>query len=162
MNPSLIVVLAALALLLAAVVFDLRSRTIPDSISIAMVLLGLLATACGWIEGGCNDWGWARFGIGLAVGFGIGAALFYLGAMGGGDAKLCAGLGAICGWPRVLEVLFATALFGGLLSWWARRRGMTSLPYAPALAAGYASTVAIAWLLPPSTGLWHLITGRAL
>ncbi len=99
--------------------------------------------------------------VGLAVGFAVGAALFYLDAMGGGDAKLAAGLGALCGWPLLLEVLFATALIGGLLSVWAKRRRMESLPYAPALAGGYAATVVIACTLPPSAGLWSLVTGRA-
>jgi len=157
MNPSHLVALAALALLVVSVVCDLRTRTIPDTVSIALVALGLAATCWRW-----HDVSWSQLGIGLGVGFAIGAALFYLGAMGGGDAKLCAGLGAVCGWPRVLEVLFATALFGGVLSYWAKRRGKESLPYAPAIAAGYVATVAIAWALPPSTGLWHLITGRPL
>lgn len=157
MEPSHIVALAAVSLLLVSVVCDLRTRTIPDSVSVALVALGLAATAFGW-----HAPTWAQCGIGLGVGFAIGAALFYLGAMGGGDAKLCAGLGAVCGWPRVLEVLFATALFGGVLSYWAKRRGMESLPYAPAIAAGYVTTVAIAIWMPPSSGLWHLITGRPL
>lgn len=157
MHSSYYVTFAALALLLASVVCDLRSRTIPDTLPIALCLLAVLATWRSW-----HDVSFAQLGAGVAVGFTIGAVLFYLGAMGGGDAKLSAGLGALCGLSRLLEVLFATALVGGLLSAWAKRRGMQSLPYAPAFAGGYAVTVAIAFFLPPHLGLWHLITGRSL
>jgi len=157
MTSSQLVALAALALLLASVVCDLRDRTIPDWISVALLALGMASTTLGW-----QDLGWLQLATGVAVAFGVGAALFYLGAMGGGDAKLCAGVGAICGWPRVFEALFATALCGGVLAYFAQRRGMKSLPYAPAIAAGYAVTLAVAWTSPPSTGLWSLITGTAL
>ena len=157
MESSQFVALAALALLSASVVCDLRSRTIPDSISIALAGLGLAATALRW-----HDVSWAQLSIGLSAAFGLGAGLFYLGAMGGGDAKLCGGIGAVCGWPGVFEVLFATALAGGVLAFVAKQRGMTSLPYAPAIAAGYAITMTLAWISPPCSGLWHLITRGAL
>ena len=157
MTSSQIVALAAFALLLAAGWCDLRSRTIPDLVPIALCLLGLMATWRRW-----HDVTFAQLGIGFGIGLTIGAALFYAGAFGGGDAKLGAGLGAVCGWPQLLEVLFATALCGGLLSLWAKRRRLESLPYAPAFAGGYATTVAVAWLLAPTTGLWHLVTGGAL
>ena len=142
---------------MGSVVYDLKSQIIPDALPVALVVLGLLSAWLHW-----HEVTFAQMGIGLALGFGIGAALFYLGAMGGGDAKLCAGLGAVCGSSRLLEVLFATALFGGFLSAWAKRRGMKSLPYAPAFAAGFLVTVTIAWILPPNTGLWHLVTGREI
>ena len=150
---SLIVAIIALALLIVAVATDLKSRTIPDSVSIALLVLGLAATAFGWHQICYLD-----IGIAVATGLGIGAALFYLGAMGGGDAKLCAGLGAICGPTRLWEVMFATALCGGVLSYLAKRRGMQSLPYAPAIAAGYAITIGIAFTSPKNTGLWQLLT----
>ena len=153
MNPPLGLTLVAFALLLVAVWTDLRGRTIPDTVSIALAALGLLATGLDW-----HDVDFVSLGLGVAIGFGLGALLFYAGAMGGGDAKLCAGLGAVCGWSRLLEVLFATALCGGILSLWAKRRDQQSLPYAPAIAGGYAVTIAIAWSLPPNAGLWQLIT----
>lgn len=157
MDSSAIVSLAVFVILIGSVVYDLRSRIIPDGLPIALAVLGLLASCLQW-----HEVTFAQMGIGMLLGFSIGAALFYLGAMGGGDAKLCAGLGAVCGSSRLLELLFATALFGGLLSAWAKRRGMKSLPYAPAFALGFGVTVAITWLLPPNTGLWHLITGREI
>ncbi len=157
MNSSQLVAAAVMVLLAVSVWTDLRDRTIPDSVPIAMVVLGLVACWRGW-----HEVTFAQLGLGLLIGFAIGAALFYLGAMGGGDAKLCAGLGAVCGYGGLFEVLFATALAGGMVSAWAKRRGLESLPYAPAFAGGYVVTVAIAWTLAPKTGLWHLITGRPL
>ena len=93
MNSSHWVALAAFMLLSVSVVCDLRTRTIPDSISIALALLGITASMLRW-----HDLEWVQVGGGVGAAFAIGAALFYLGAMGGGDAKLCAGIGAVCGW----------------------------------------------------------------
>jgi Flp pilus assembly protein protease CpaA len=157
MEPCRIIALGTQLVLLIAVVTDLRSRTIPDVLPLALVLLAAMASWRGW-----HALTWSDLGIGLGVGFAIGAALFYLGAMGGGDAKLCAGLGAVCGLPRLLEVLFTTALWGGVLSLLAKRRGQKSLPYAPAFALGYAVNLAIDWTMTPATGLWTLITGWSL
>ncbi|MGC6486896.1 MAG: prepilin peptidase [Planctomycetota bacterium] len=157
MSPPPLVALPALALLLIAVAHDLRSRTIPDAVSVALVALAAVATSCGW-----HDVSWSALLGGAASAFALGAALFYLGAMGGGDAKLCAGIGALCGWPKAFEVLFATALWGGVVSLIAKRRGATAVPYAPAIAAGYVTTVAVRWSAPPRAGLWDWITGVSL
>lgn len=157
MNPPIPIATAVIGLLCVSVWTDLRSRTIPDTLTIALVALATIATGFGW-----HDVSFSDSGLGLGLGFAIGAALFYLGAMGGGDAKLCAGLGAVCGWSRLLEVLFATALSGGFLSMWAKRRGMKTLPYAPAFTVGYLVTVGIAWTCAPRTGLWDLVTGRPM
>ena len=70
MTSSQLVALAALALLLASVVCDLRGRTIPDWISVALLALGVVATAFGW-----HDLGWLQLATGAAVAFGLGAAL---------------------------------------------------------------------------------------
>lgn len=155
MTSSHWIALVAMLLLLASVVCDLRSRIIPDSISVALLALAVLATALRW-----NGISWPALLGGLGVSFAIGAALFYAGVMGGGDAKLCGGLGALCGWPSVLEVLFATAVCGGVFAYAAKRRGKESMPYAPAIAAGYAITMAITWGSPDCSGLWHWITEK--
>ena len=155
MSSSQWIAVIAMLTLSAAVVCDLRTRIIPDSISVALVTLAVLATALRW-----HDVAWPALLGGLGVAFAIGAALFYAGAMGGGDAKLFAGLGALCGWPSVFEVLFATALSGGVFAYAAKRRGKESLPYAPAIAAGYAVTTAITWASPSTAGLWQWITER--
>ena len=157
MNAPHFIALAAFSLLLAAVVCDLRTRTIPDSLSIALCTLGLLATWQDW-----HQVSFTELGMGMTTGLAIGAALFYTGVMGGGDAKLRAGLGAVCGWPNLLEVLFATALVGGLLSLLAQRKRQQTLAYAPAFAGGYAVTMALTFTLAPRTGLWDVITRSGL
>ncbi|MEC7584660.1 MAG: prepilin peptidase [Planctomycetota bacterium] len=154
MDPAVLVAAAVFALLLGSVWTDLRTRTIPDAIPIALCALGLVAAWRRW-----HEVSFAQVALGLAIGLLIGFILFYAGAMGGGDAKLCAGLGAVCGWSQLLEVLFATALVGGVLAFWAKRRGQESLAYAPAFAGGYLATLGIAWTLGPCAGLWDLLTG---
>lgn len=157
MQAAHLVALGVAAVLLVAVVTDLRRREIPDLLPLALLALGVLASWRGW-----QPVTFAQLGLGFGTGLALGAALFSVGAMGGGDAKLCAGLGAACGLGQLGEVLFATALCGGVLALLARRRGATSLPYAPAFALGHALTLAIAWGCAPATGLWHRITGVAM
>ena len=48
-----------------------------------------------------------------------------------------------------------------MLAYVAKRRGMQSLPYAPAIALGYAVTMVIVWASPTNNGLWQWITGGA-
>ncbi|HEX6866209.1 MAG TPA: prepilin peptidase, partial [Caulobacteraceae bacterium] len=62
---------------------------------------------------------WAAIGLCTAVGFTallIGMGLFAMGWVGGGDAKLLAGVALWMGWPTVLPFLLATALAGGALA----------------------------------------------
>ncbi len=123
--------LAPLLLLAVATIYDLRSRTIPDWIAIAMLVWSILATTVGFA-----GTSWPGMTIGLSLGFGLGAALFWLGALGGGDAKLIAALGAALGPVPLLGVLFWMAIVGGLLALVAKWRGRQDLAYVPAIAAG--------------------------
>ena len=91
-------------------------------------------------------------GCGVAV-FGVGAAAFAAGALGGGDVKLLAAVSLFAGPQRLSVFLIITAIAGGLLGLAilagapigrpamagagplrARLRG--GLPYGPAIAAG--------------------------
>jgi prepilin peptidase CpaA len=53
---------------------------------------------------------------GLAVAFGIYVALYALRAMGAGDVKLMAAIGALVGWERWFGIFFITALIGGAMA----------------------------------------------
>lgn len=139
----------ALALLGIAVAHDLATREIPDWISLALVVV---AVADGLL--GVSMASWSDRGLGLALGLAAGAALFYLGAMGGGDAKLLAGLGAVVGWRPLLSVAFYTAVIGGVLSYVAMRRGAKDLAYAPAIALGHGLWLALALYAPDAFGMW--------
>ena len=50
--------------------------------------------------------------LGLLCGFGLGLALFVLGALGGGDVKLLAAAGAWLGAALVVQVFLAAAVVG--------------------------------------------------
>ena len=79
---------------------------------------------------------WFDLSLGLLLGFGIGAALFWMGGFGGGDVKLLAGLGAVLGWKGELGVMFYMAILGGALALVAKARREREFAYAPAIALG--------------------------
>ena len=99
----------ALALALIAGLLDYRSRRIPNWLSIT----GLAAGFAGHIYlSGLTGLRTAALGFGVAMLFYL--PLFALRAMGGGDVKLMAALGAITG-PNAWLILFIfTALLGGI------------------------------------------------
>lgn len=105
------IVQIAFALLCAgAAVQDMRSRTISNLWSIALLVLGgiafvLLPTA----HLGAHL---ASFGIMLAAGVG----LFALGWFGGGDAKFAAAAALAFRIGDLLTFVFATVLLGGLVA----------------------------------------------
>ena len=119
------------ALALLAALFDLRSREIPDWISVCLVAAAVAATAAG--ISGLSWWGLA---LGLAVGLVVSFVFFALGGLGGGDVKLIAAIGACLGWLGLLQVLFWTALAGAALALLAAARGQRDFAYGPAILAG--------------------------
>lgn len=103
-------VAAPLALLAAAALCDLRWRLIPNGLTAAMAAGGLIAAwLAGWPAGA---WSVAAAG---AV-FAGGAALFALGAMGGGDVKLAAALALWLPADEVPAFLLLASLAGGALA----------------------------------------------
>src|SRR5215207_852064 len=88
---------------------DLRSRRIPNRLTLGILLCGLALRA---VEGmGPLTIGLLGAGLGLA----IAVVLFGLGAVGGGDGKLLIGVGAFLGYERYLGALLLIAVLGGLL-----------------------------------------------
>ena len=141
---------------------DFRHRIIPDKITLPGVALGLLAsTAFPSLQGDSVWWvGFLKSVLGILSGGGI---LYLVGsvaerllkkeAMGGGDVKLLAMIGAFTGLPGVLWTLFTSSvlgsLVGGYLKW---KKGEELIPYGPYLAAGcvfylFFSTSIMAWYL---------------
>jgi prepilin peptidase CpaA len=116
MNPFTLppqkVEMVLLVMLLAAAVFDVLYRRIPNWLTVTGVVLGIaMNTLIGPPEAGLV------FSLaGLAVAFGIYAALYALRAMGAGDAKLMAAIGALVGWERWFGIFFVTALIGGVMA----------------------------------------------
>jgi prepilin peptidase CpaA len=124
----------ALVLLIVATVCDLRTRTIPDWISLVLAALGLAGNAL--LSPVSILDGLMVAGLGLAVGAIVGLCLFGLARFGGGDAKLIAALGAVLGPVALLGTLFWMALAGAALAIGVSVRGQRDLAYVPAIAIG--------------------------
>jgi prepilin peptidase CpaA len=126
------------ALLIVAAVFDLRSRTIPNGLNLAIALLAIPF----WWAAGLSVWPDAALQIGIAaLVFGLFAIAFALGAMGGGDVKLLGALALWLPWQAVLVLLVIMSLAGGVLTLvmvvrqrLARREGRPEIPYGVAIA----------------------------
>ena len=119
------------AILLTAVVFDLRSRQIPDALSVCLLALAIVSTGFH-----LHRVGWLDLFLGLLIGFTAGLILFALGGFGGGDVKLLSALGAIVGLKGELGVILYMAVLGALLAVVARLRKQREYAYAPAIAFG--------------------------
>ncbi len=128
MLPLAIITIGLLAL---ATVCDLRGREIPDSISLLLLVCGLVAAACGW-----TSMPLIQALIGIGIGLAVTAPLFYLGGIGGGDVKLVAALGAVLGPIGLLLALFWMAIGGGVLALVAKLRGHSDFAYVPAILFG--------------------------
>ena len=103
--------ICAVLVALGGAVSDIRSARIPNrltysallaALSLRLALLGLSGLKSGT--------------VGMLVAGGLFCVLFVLGAMGGGDLKLMAAVGAWVGSTQVMTLILAAALAGGLLA----------------------------------------------
>lgn len=98
-------------IVVTAAIYDLRFRRIPNWLVLAGLVLGF----------GLNSFLFELGGLATAAkGFGIALLIYFplylLRAMGAGDAKLMAAVGAIVGgWGNWIVLFVATAVIGGLL-----------------------------------------------
>ena len=93
---------------IAAAFVDLRSRRIPNRLTYGFTLLGL---ALHGLEG---RWGTSLLGLALGLGIMLGLALLMPGALGMGDVKMGAAIGALGGFPLILHALLWGWVFGGI------------------------------------------------
>ena len=103
--------LAAVLVALAACVTDLRSRKIPNMLTLGAAIA---AFAYGAVSGGWPGLGWAV--AGWAAGLAVFLPFFLLRGIGGGDVKLMAALGAWLGPITALWVGAFAGLAGGPLA----------------------------------------------
>ena len=103
-------------ILLGIAVTDARHYLIPDEFSLGGLVVGLLLSFRGGFDGLVVAL------IGAAVGFGVLYAVAVLGekafgkeAMGGGDIKMMAMVGAFVGWQGVLLTIFLGSLLGTIV-----------------------------------------------
>jgi prepilin peptidase CpaA len=101
-----------LMLIIAAAVFDVRYRRIPNWLTVSGVVAGIaLNTAIGRPEAG------TAFALeGLALGFGLYFILYLLHAMGAGDVKLMAAVGALTGPANWFGIFVVSAIVGGIMA----------------------------------------------
>ena len=124
--------------LFAAAIWDLRTRTIPNPLNLA---IALGAIAFWWAEG-LSLWPGVAGAIGVAaIVFAIFAGAFALGAMGGGDVKMIAAIALWLPVAAVFELLVIMAIAGGAVTLLtaghhriARREGRPEIPYGVAIA----------------------------
>ncbi|MDQ4421090.1 prepilin peptidase [Sphingobium sp. DEHP117] len=141
-----IVLLSALAVLLvAAAVTDIRARIISNRLNLAIALLAPLY----WLASGIPAWPDMALQVGMGIGmFGIFAALFALGMMGGGDVKLLAAVALWFPWQALGFLLLLMSVVGGVVTLVTvvhhrmnRRLGQPEIPY------GVAISFAAMWLV---------------
>jgi prepilin peptidase CpaA len=161
-----VLVLVVLPLLLAAAAgWDLASFTIPNFLSLTLLCLFAVFALAAGLGPAAIGWHLVAGVAGLIVGF----ALFALGWIGGGDAKLFAAVALWLGFKDLLPYALLASVMGGLLAlgllllrqcplpdllarqaWIARLHDARSgIPYGVALAAG-------AFALLPSTEIFRL------
>ena len=127
-----LVLLIPLLLLAIACWVDIKTREIPDQITLLLIAT---AVACAAFHFAGIRW-W-MVGSGLILGFLVGLVLFRFARFGGGDAKVIAGVGAVLGPVGLWFFLFWMALAGGVLALIAKVRGQRDYAYGPAILLGY-------------------------
>ncbi len=140
-------------ILLGIAMTDAREYIIPDEFSVGGAVLGVVFAFAG------GALGWVDALVGAAVGYALlwliavaGTRAFGQDAMGGGDIKMMAMVGAFLGWTGVLLTLFLGALLGTLIFLPLRLAGKDALvPFGIFLALGAAAT----WLAGPELIAWY-------
>jgi leader peptidase (prepilin peptidase)/N-methyltransferase len=115
-HPQWIIASVFITLLLAIALTDVRTYLIPDELSVGGMVLGILLSL---LPGGLTPLDallGAVAGGGLLLGVAwLGAHMFGKEAMGGGDIKMLAMVGAFTGWRGVFLTLFLGALMGSII-----------------------------------------------
>jgi leader peptidase (prepilin peptidase)/N-methyltransferase len=136
-----VVLCIASALLIVMALVDLDTTLLPESLTIPLIALGLLAALARWTPVSV-----AESAIGLLLGYGLLWSLGFIwkvalhrpNAMAEGDMKMLGGLGALLGWKLIPGLLLVSAgvgavvgiammMFGGL-------KRETPIPFGPYLA----------------------------
>lgn len=154
-GPGLAAVSGALffTILLGITMTDAREYLIPDEFSLGGLVIGIVLS----LPGGFATIATAL--LGAAAGFillwvvgALGSWMFKEEAMGGGDIKMMAMVGAFVGWQGVLLTIFLGALLGTIvfvpLSLFHRKR---LVPFGVFLSVG----AAITWLAGPAVIAWY-------
>ncbi len=140
-------------ILLGIALTDAREYIIPDEFSLGGLVVALLFSAFMGLSavGSALVGGALGFGLLWVVGIG-GTWLFKEEAMGGGDIKMMAMVGAFLGWQGVLLTVFLGALSGTIIFLPLRLMGQRKLvPFGVFLAIG----AAVTYLVGPALIEWY-------
>ncbi len=97
---------ARIALVILAVLaagWDVKTRTIPNWLTVAAALTGLVLSPVEALKG-------------VGIGFLIQLPFFYWGKIGGGDVKLMAAAGAIAGWKNLIFLFLTGSIVQGFIA----------------------------------------------
>ncbi|OGW84839.1 MAG: hypothetical protein A2987_07025 [Omnitrophica bacterium RIFCSPLOWO2_01_FULL_45_10] len=140
--------------LIVATFVDFEVQEIPDQITLGGILIGLVLSfifpsifgreaarwhgliysAIGAVVGGLSIY---------IIGF-FGELAFKREAMGGGDVKLMAAIGAFLGWKLVIMTFFIAPVFGSMVGLFLKmKEGREIIPYGPYLSLG--ALISIFW-----------------
>jgi prepilin peptidase CpaA len=109
--PHVIIMAILLSVVVVAAVVDIRSRRIPNWLTVAGVILGFAANTCLY---GFPGLYLAAQGMGLALL--VYVPLFLVRGMGAGDVKLMAAVGCLAGPLPWFYIFIVTSLLGGVLA----------------------------------------------
>jgi leader peptidase (prepilin peptidase)/N-methyltransferase len=139
---SAVYLVFSLALLVQTMI-DFEHEIIPDVITLPGIVLGFAASfALPELHGQTSRLAaLGQSGLGILVGGGslwaagaIAERIIKKEAMGGGDVKLLAMVGALTGWPGVLWTIFVSSLFGSVVGIYLRvTAGKERIPFGPYL-----------------------------
>jgi leader peptidase (prepilin peptidase)/N-methyltransferase len=145
-SPKGALYLALTLALLVESVIDMRYKIIPDQITLPAIVIALLA--CAFFPSIHNETSHARGFLAALIGMLVGGGFLYVAgtiaewilkkeAMGGGDVKLLAAIGAVIGWRGVVWTIFMASLFGSVVGIYLRiKKGEELIPFGPFLGLG--------------------------
>jgi prepilin peptidase CpaA len=111
MDRTSFLLLIAVLLSVIAAIIDLRQHRIPNWLTYPGIVLGFI------LRGAALGWkGLASALAGCLLAGGVMFLFFMVRAMGAGDVKIMAAIGALVGPASAVEVLLATAICGGVLA----------------------------------------------
>lgn len=121
----------ALTGIVIGTITDLKKREVPDWVNYSMMGAGL-GIAAMYSLYLLTPWIFLFSLAGLAAGYLVGAAMYYTGQWGGGDAKMMMGIGALATLPFLQSWLGLPTPFKPLNpEWWTLVLTQTTLPFFP-------------------------------
>jgi leader peptidase (prepilin peptidase)/N-methyltransferase len=141
-HPATLVWCFTIAFLIAGALIDLDTTLLPDSITLPLIGLGIVASAAKWTQVSPTS-----SAIGAVTGYGSLWLInwFYEKTRGAtgmaeGDMKLLAGLGALLGWQLLPSIVLLSSAVGALVGLWLiifkGHQKEVPIPFGPYLGGG--------------------------